>query len=207
MAVLLRFTAIAGLAAGGVNLVTTFFQATDDYSCLWWQGVGLAGYVAALLVGWEAGGVTGLAIGSALGAIFTLALVGFRLLRRQGSRMIAGVPLAEPVAVAALLILLRPYLVPWLVAATLVGVRAAARFLRHSQSRQAPGPRKSLKHRREAMRNTTREPALWLLTEVVWRARVPDATPGELERALALARRNQAEGRLALAVGESGGDV
>ena len=199
MAVLLRFTAIAGLAAGGVNLITTFFQATDDYSCLWWQGVGLAGYVAALLVGWEAGGITGLAIGSALGAICTLVLVGFRLLRRQGRSTIAGVPLAEPAAVAALLILLRPYLVPWLVAATLVGVRAAARFLRYSQSRQGPGPRKSLKHRREDMRNTTREPALWLLTEVVWRAKVPDATPGELERALALARRNQAEGRLALA--------
>lgn len=37
MGVLLRFTVIAGLAAGGVNLVTTFFQATDDYNCLWWQ--------------------------------------------------------------------------------------------------------------------------------------------------------------------------
>jgi hypothetical protein len=49
------------------------------------------------------------------------------------------------------------------------------------------------------MRSQTGEPTLSLLTEVVWRAKVPDATPAELERALALARRNQAEGRLALA--------
>jgi O-antigen/teichoic acid export membrane protein len=199
MAVLLRFTAIAGLAAGGVNLVTTFFQATDDYSCLWWLGAGLAGYVAALLVGWEAGGITGLAIGSALGAVFALALLIYLLLRRQGGSALAGVPLAEPAAVAALLILLRPYLLLWLAAATVAGVRAAARFLRHSPSRRSPGPRKTPIHRREAMRNPTGEPTLSLLTEVVWRAKVPHATPAELERVLALARRNQAEGRLALA--------
>jgi O-antigen/teichoic acid export membrane protein len=199
MAVLLRFTAVAGLAAGGVNLVTTFFQATDDYSCLWWQGAGLAVYVSALLAGWRAGGITGLAIGSALGAIFTLALLGYRLLRRQGSSTLAGIPLAEPVAVAALLVLLRPYLFLWLVAATLVGARAAARFLRHSQSRQSRGPWKTLKNRREAMRSTTGGPALRLLTEAVWRAKAPDATHAELEAALTLARCNQAEGRLALA--------
>jgi O-antigen/teichoic acid export membrane protein len=198
MAVLLRFTAIAGLAAGGVNLVTTFFQATDDYSCLWWQGAGLAGYAAALLAGWEADGITGLAIGSALGAVVTLVLLACLLLRRQGRGALAGVPLAEPAAVAALLILLRPYPLPWLAAAALVGVRTAVRFLRHSHSLKERGPWKA-RYGRNIMRNTPGEPASSLLTEVVWRGRVPDAAPAELELALALARRNQVEGPLALA--------
>jgi O-antigen/teichoic acid export membrane protein len=198
MAVLLRFTAIAGLAAGGVNLVTTFFQATDDYSCLWWQGAGLAGYLAALLTGWKAGGITGLAIGSALGATFALGLLTCRLVRRYGGGVLAGVPLAEPAGVAALLILLRPYPLVWLAAATLAGVRTAVRFLRYSQSRGDPSSRKG-KYRRTAMRRTPDEPALSLLTEVVWRGKVPDATPAELRRVLTLARRNQVEGPLALA--------
>ena len=147
MAVLLRFTAIAGLATGGVNLVTTFFQATDDYNCLWWQVVGLAGYAAAMLTGWKAGGITGLAIGSALGATFTLALLSYRLVRRQGGNALAGVPLVEPVALAVLLILLRPYPLPWLAAATLAGLRTATRFLRYSQSREDLRTRK-FEHRR-----------------------------------------------------------
>jgi O-antigen/teichoic acid export membrane protein len=147
MAVLLRFTAIAGLATGGVNLVTTFFQATDDYDCLWWQVVGLAGYAAAMLTGWKAGGITGLAIGSAVGATFTLALLSYRLVRRQGGNALAGVPLVEPVALAVLLILLRPYPLPWLAAATLAGLRTATRFLRYSQSREDLRTRK-FEHRR-----------------------------------------------------------
>jgi O-antigen/teichoic acid export membrane protein len=198
MAVLLRFTAIAGLAAGGVNLVTTFFQATDDYSCLWWQGAGLAGYAAALFAGWKTGGIAGLAIGSALGATFTLALLSYRLMRRQGVSTLAGVPLAEPAAVAALLILLRPYPIPWLTTAALVGARTAARFLRYSQSREAMTSQLG-KLRRKVMRNTPGEPALSLLTDVVWRRKVPGATPAELDRALAVARSNEVEGPLAMA--------
>ena len=38
VATLLRYTAVTGLAVGGISLVTTFFQAADDYSCLWWLG-------------------------------------------------------------------------------------------------------------------------------------------------------------------------
>ena len=49
------------------------------------------------------------------------------------------------------------------------------------------------------MRNIPDAPALSLLTEVVWRGKVPDATPAELDSALTLARRNQVEGSLALA--------
>jgi O-antigen/teichoic acid export membrane protein len=139
MAGLLRFTAIAGLAAGAVNLVTTFFQAADDYSCVWWQGAGLAGYAAALLAGWKAGGITGLAIGSALGAGFTLALLSYRLMRRQGVSILAGIALAEPAVVAALLIGLRPFPLAWLAAAAVVGARTAARFVRYSQSGEDPG--------------------------------------------------------------------
>jgi O-antigen/teichoic acid export membrane protein len=200
MAVLLRFTAIAGLAAGGVNLVTTFFQAADDYSCLWWQGAGLAGYAAALLAGWEAGGIAGLAIGSALGATFTLALLSYRLMRRQGVSVLAGIPLVEPAVLAALLILLRPYPLPWLAAATLGGAHAAVRFLRYSQSREDLSSGKAnTRSWRTVMSNTSGEPALMLLTDVVWRGKVPDAAPAALERAMTLARRNQVEGSLALA--------
>lgn len=54
VATLLKYTAVTGLAAGGITLVTAFFQAADDYSVLWWLGAGLAGYVAALVVGWQA---------------------------------------------------------------------------------------------------------------------------------------------------------
>src|SRR5208283_299602 len=51
-ATLLKYTAVTGLAVGGISLITAFFQAADDYSCLWWLSAGLAGYTGALLVGW-----------------------------------------------------------------------------------------------------------------------------------------------------------
>ena len=66
VATLLKYTAVTGLAAGGISLVTAFFQAADDYSCLWWLVAGLAGYIGALLAGWRIGGITGLAVGGAL---------------------------------------------------------------------------------------------------------------------------------------------
>src|SRR5436190_1761510 len=74
MATLLKFTAVAGLAAGGINMLATFFQAVSDYSCAWWLLAGLAGYVTALLAGWAADGITGLAVGSVLGATAALGL-------------------------------------------------------------------------------------------------------------------------------------
>jgi len=203
MATLLKFTAAAGLAVGGINLVTTFFQAADDYSCLWWQGVGLVGYVAALLAGWWAGGITGLAVGAALSAWAALGLLGYRFVRRQGRGLLARVRLAEPIVATVLLVLLRPYPLVWLVAATLVGLRAGAVFLRRSGSRDervpagaAPG------QRRKAMRHIRNQPAVTLLTDAVWRGRVRDSTIPELQSAMAVAFRNQVEGRLARAYPE-----
>src|SRR5437899_2331169 len=90
MATLLKFTAVAGLAAGGINMLATFFQAASDYSCAWWLLAGLAGYVAALLAGWAAGGITGLAVGSVLGATAALGLLGYRFHRRLGHGLLAG---------------------------------------------------------------------------------------------------------------------
>lgn len=130
MATLLRYTAVTGLAAGGISLVTAFFQAADDYSCLRWLVLGLVGYIGALLTGWQIGGIRGLAIGGALGATATLALAVSSLLHLQGRAVIALIPLAEPVAVAGGLVALRPYPALWLAAMVLTGLRAGARFLR-----------------------------------------------------------------------------
>jgi O-antigen/teichoic acid export membrane protein len=129
MASLLKFTAVAGLAVGGINLLATFFQAVDDFTCLWWLAAGLGAYVVALLAGWWAGGITGLAVGSMVGAAIALALVGYRFRRRQGRGLLGRFPLAVPAVAAGVLILLRPFPVPWLVAGTAVGLYAAVRFL------------------------------------------------------------------------------
>ena len=197
MATLLKFTAVAGLAAGGVALATAFFQAADDYSCLPWLGAGLAGYVAALLAGWRTGGITGLAAGAALGAVATLALLGYRLVRREGRGLLAGVPLVEPLVAAGVLVLLRPLPVLWLVAAALVGLRAGVRFgrpgARHARRPVWGAPRR---------RKIESQPAVALLTDTVWRGTAREASDAELRRALPLARRNRVEGRLARAYPE-----
>jgi O-antigen/teichoic acid export membrane protein len=138
VATLLKYTAVTGLATGGIFLVTDFFQAADDYSSLRWLGAGMVGYVAGLLAGWRVDGVIGLAVGGALGAATAAALMGYLLVRRYGRRVIARVPLVEPLVAAAILIVLRPYPSLWLAAASVVGLHAVVRFLR-------PGAR----HRRE----------------------------------------------------------
>ena len=197
MASLLKLTAVAGLAAGGVGLITAFFQAADDYSCLPWLGAGLAGYVAALLAGWWIGGITGLAAGAALGAAATLTLLGYRLVRREGCGLLSRVPLVEPVVAAVVLVLLRPYPVLWLAAAILVGLHAGVRFLR-------PGARHARRPRWAAPwhRKIGDRPAVSVLTDTVWRGSAGKATDTELQDALALACRNRVEGRLARAYPE-----
>lgn len=146
MAALLRFTAVAGLAAGGVGLVTAFFQAADDYSCLPWLGAGLVGYIGALLAGWRIEGITGLAAGAAVGAVVMLMLLGYRLTRQEGRALLTRIPIAEPVAVAGILVLLRPHPLLWLTAAALAGLRAGLRFLRPSTLR-LPGRHRATKRR------------------------------------------------------------
>ncbi len=137
MATLLRFTAVTGLAAGGIILITAFFQAADDYSCLPWLAVGLTGYIAALLAGWRLGGIVGLAAGSAAGALVTLALLQYRLARRGGRVTLTRIPLAEAIVTAGLLVLVRPYPVAWLALAVLAGLRTGLRFCRSGP--RAPG--------------------------------------------------------------------
>jgi O-antigen/teichoic acid export membrane protein len=208
MATLLKFTAVAGLAAGGINMLATFFQAVSDYSCAWWLLAGLACYVAALLTGWALGGITGLAIGSALGTTAALGLLGYRFHRRLGPGLLARLPVAGPVITAVVLIVLRRYPVPWLLAAAAVGLIAGVRFLRHPGAPEPPeppgppGPATGAPARRRETMKVKEPPEASLLTDAVWRGSAPAATKPQLRAALALARRNHVEGRLASAYPE-----
>ncbi len=199
VATLLKFTAVAGLAAGGINMLATFFQAVSDFSCVWWLATGLACYVAALLAGWQAGGITGLAIGSVLGTTAALGLLGHWFGRRLSHGLLAKAPWAGPLVTAAVLIALRPYPVPWLLAATAAGLYAAVRFLRHPGPPDQPTPATVAPGRRRETMKVKDHPAASLLTEAVWRGSAPVATSPQLKAVLALARRNHVEGRLARA--------
>ena len=191
VATLLRYTAVTGLAVGGITLVMAFFVAANDYSCEWWLGAGLAGYVAGLLAGWRINGVIGLAAGGALGAATAAALMGYLLLRRQGRRVIARVPLVEPLAAASVLVMLRPLPWLWLAVASLVGLHAAVRFLRpaarHRREPSWAAPRRP---------DVAEKPAVSLLIDSVWRGTAREATDAELSHALNLSRLNCVEGRL-----------
>ena len=139
---LLKDTAVTGLAAGGIGLTVAFFQAADDYACLARLGACIAVYLAALLGGWWADGIAGLAVGGALGAVAALVLLGCRLITRRGRAALAGVSPLEPAVATGLLILVRPSIMLWLTAAALIGLRAGLRFLRPSaESRSARAPR------------------------------------------------------------------
>jgi O-antigen/teichoic acid export membrane protein len=194
VATLLKYTAVTGLAAGGISLITAFFQAADDYSCLWWLGAGLAGYVGALVAGWRIDGIVGLAVGGALGAAASLVLIGYRLVRRQGRGVLAWVPVVQPMAMGAVLMVLRPYPLLWLAAASLVGLHAGVHFVRPG-ARHARDPRWASSR----SRRLEEQPALSLLIETVWRRATPKATDLELRNALTLARLNRVEGPLARA--------
>lgn len=141
MGVLAAFTAITGFALGAINLAVTFSQAVDDYACTRRQIVGLVGYTLALLAGWRIDGVHGMAIGGALGSVGALALLLHRLVRRRGTAFLSRMPVVEPLLLAGVLVLLHPYPLPWLIAATAIGLRAVERFLRRTR---APDPTKDL---------------------------------------------------------------
>ena len=194
VATLLKYTAVTGLAAGGITLVTAFFQAADDYSCLRWLGLGLVGYVIGLLAGWRVGGITGLAAGGALGAAGAAAIMGYLLVGRQGRRVLARVPLLEPLAALVLLVVLRRYPLLWLAVAALMGLLATVRFVRpmarHRREPRWAAPRPS---------SIAEKSAVSLLIGAAWRGTAPEATDAELQHALHLGRLNRAEGRLARA--------
>ena len=127
---ILKYTALTGLAAGGISLATAFFQAADDYSFMRWLGAGVAGYAAALLVGWRIDGIIGLAAGGAISAFAVMIFMSYGLVHRHGLVVLAWVRLIEPGVVTAALVLLRPYQFLWMAVASLVGLHAAVLFLR-----------------------------------------------------------------------------
>ncbi|MCF1644823.1 lipopolysaccharide biosynthesis protein [Streptomyces indiaensis] len=227
MSTLMVFTALTGFALGAVNLAVTFSQAVDDYACARWQIAGLVVYTLALLAGWRIGGVQGIAIGGAAGATAALALLLGRLVRRQGTALLRHTPLVEPLLLTALLVLLRPFPLVWLIAATAIGIRAVERFLRRpgapdpaedqnevttepSSADRSAGleattteqPGGAMTHMRthpaDADTDTQERPDR-LLVEAVWRDNPLPAGDAALRHALRIARDNQVEGRLARA--------
>ena len=128
---MLKYTAVTGFAAGGISLVTTFFQAANDYSCLRWLGAGLAGYVIALVEGWRVDGVAGFGgRGSPGGFAVALAAIVYRLVRSRGLVVLAWLRLLEPAMAAVALVLARPFWWLWLAAAFVCGLRAVIHFWR-----------------------------------------------------------------------------
>ncbi len=207
---LMACTATAGLALGALALLVTLAQAVNDYACLRTLLAGLALYVTALVSGWITGGVLGMAIGGLCGTVAALVLLAARHARRHGFRVTArpvGRVVLSVLALAGGLVLLRPYTVVWFAAAVSVSVAALWRFF--GQRRSAPAPASveaPPDHRVEGMagrpdaRVAVRDDrSVPLLVDAVWRGRVRPVDDGELLGALAEARRNQVEGRLARA--------
>jgi O-antigen/teichoic acid export membrane protein len=192
MSTLLPFTAVSGFALGALSLTVTFSQAVSDYSCLRWQAAGLLCNAAALWIGWQAGGVQGLAIGAACGTTCAMALLLGRLLRRRGTGLLAGIPVLEPVVLGGLLLLLRDVPVLWLIAAAATGVRAVTRFFRHKGTPVGSGTQAGVSR---------------LLIDAVWRNEARPADEDQVRQALVLARRNQVEGLFARAYPEQLADT
>lgn len=200
---MLKYTAVTGFAAGGISLVTTFFQAANDYSCLRWLGLGLAGYVVALVGGWRIDGVVGFAAGGAVGSALALLIIVCLLVRRRGLAVLARIRLVEPVIAAAALIMARHFWWLWLVVAFVCGLRAAMHFLR-------PDTR----HEDMAKWATRPESAInepvsvsSMLVDAIWWDDARKRSDDELREMLAVARTNHVEGKLAQAYPEQLADV
>ena len=200
---ILKYTALTGLAAGGISLATAFFQAADDYSFMRWLGAGVAGYAAALLVGWRIDGIIGLAAGGAISAFVVMIFMSYRLVHRHGLVVLAWVRLIEPGVVTAALVLLRPYQFLWMAVASLVGLHAAVLFLR-PVARHARIPRWAALHDPRTERPSS---PISLLTDTLWRETAPPATQAEICDALTLGRLNRVEGLLANAYPTEFADV
>ena len=93
----------------------------------------------ALLVGWA--GRRDHRAGHRLGGgrHRALGLLGYRFHRRLGRGLLARFPVAGPVITAVVLIVLRRFPVPWLLAAVAVGLIAGVRFLRRAGSAGTAG--------------------------------------------------------------------
>ena len=136
---LLKFTAVTGVGVGAVSLITAFFQAADDYSCLWWLSAGLVAYTGALLIGWWVGGIVGLACGGAVGVFSALALLAYRLVRSQGAGVLFRIPVVEPLLAGGALIGLRSHLLLWLTARS--GWESGPPYVLCAQAPGMPGVR------------------------------------------------------------------
>ena len=190
---MLKYTAVTGLAAGGISLVTTFFQAANEYSCLKWLGAGLAGYVVAMLMGWQIAGVIGLAAGGALGSMAAFVLMGYLLVRSRGLVVLAWVRLLEPAVAGVSLVLARSHWPLWLMVAFVFGLRAVMHFLRPG-SRDEKLPRWATSRGAEKAGQVS---ASSMLIDAIWRENAFQRTEGELIEMLALGRLNGVEGKLA----------
>jgi len=190
---MLKYTAVTGLAAGGISLMTTFFQAANEYSCLKWLAVGLLCYVAALAAGWRVDGAVGLAAGGAVGSTVALVIMSYRLVLSRGLVVLAWIRLLEPVIAGAALVITRGYWLLWLAVAFVVGLRTALHFLR-------PSGRHEKLPRWATPRGVGIDQAVSvtsLLIDAIWRQDASERTEEQLSEMLALGRLNGVEGKLA----------
>jgi len=190
---MLKYTAVTGFAAGGISLITTFFQAANEYSCLKWLAAGLSAYVVALTTGWRIDGVVGLAAGGTLGSTAALMIMGYRLVLSRGLVVLASIRLLESGIAGAALVLTRSYWLLWLAVAFVFGLRAAIHFLRPSG-----------RHEKLPWWATTRSVGIdqavsvtSLLIDAIWREDAPERTERQLNEMLALGQLNGVEGKLA----------
>lgn len=197
---MLKYTAVTGFAAGGISLITTFFQAANDYSCLRWLSAGLTVYVIALVAGWRIDGVAGLAAGGAFGSAVALGTMGYRLVRSRGLAVLAWVRLLEPAIAGVALVLARHFWWLWLAGAFVCGLRAAMHFLRPSSGHEKlPKWASPVTRATHSSTEAPEEPISTssMLVDAIWWDGARSRSSEELEEMLALARVNRVEGKLA----------
>ena len=113
---LLPYTAVTGAFIGVVNLLTTFFQAHGSYRrSVKVQALGVVWHAAALVLGWWLGGIVGFAAGSVVGALGAAALVTRQAGRVWPAALRLRTSLAGWIPFGALLVVLHPHPVAWLV--------------------------------------------------------------------------------------------
>ncbi|MFE5486259.1 hypothetical protein [Streptomyces sp. NPDC056527] len=170
---------VAGLALGALSLLVTLSQAVNDHAAPRPLLVGVLGYVPGLTAGWVAGGVPGMAIGGVCGTVVALGVLLIREAGRHGSAEHADAPSA-----AVLRSLRRG-------GALAPGGNGQGRTVADGTGPDETDPGWDT--------GQNPERALRLLVDAVWRGDVRPASDEELRAALAVARTNRVEGRLARA--------
>lgn len=127
----LATTAIVGGLLGALNLITTYFQATQRFAaCVAVVIAGIAMQCVLLITGDHVGGVLGLARADALGCTIIVGAL-LVLVRRQWHSALRGLMRVAIVALAmtAPLLLLRQVVLLWLIYAAVVGAALARTLL------------------------------------------------------------------------------